>query len=137
MTEIEKLFNLYQTAFSEFDSELLAVLYDFPCLIAMPDSLVSFDNHKAIKTYLDQMITFYQSHFVAQAMILKLEIEERSPCFAQAHLNWGLYDSKFQEVVKFDTSYTLRQNSDRWKIICITAHNEKWKNLPNLIESTN
>lgn len=124
MIEIEELFNSYQIAFSEFNSELLAVFYDFPSIIAMPDNLFSFDDHEALKTYLDKMKDFYQSHSVTQAMILKLQITEKSPFFAQAHLNWGLYDSDFQEVVKFDASYTLRQNSNRWKIICVTTHNE-------------
>ena len=124
MTKIEDLFNLYQTALNEFNSELIGVLYDFPCVIATSDNLISFIDHQAIESYLEKMIAGYKSHGITQAMILKLEIDERSPVFAHAHVNWGLYDANFQEVVKFDVSYTLRQNSNRWQIICVTAHNE-------------
>ena len=98
--------------------------YDKPCYILTQDGFRSFTTISELKTNIEKLFEFYETHEFRSAQLRNLQIYSQTPWFASALCQWALLDKNKEEIVCFETMYWLRIKNNTWKISAVAAINE-------------
>jgi ketosteroid isomerase-like protein len=122
--DIRAFFDGYARAFTAQDAAAICAHYAFPVQILSEASGHVFRTEAEMLAEMTGFVAFYDKVDFAQAQIAGFAFQELSPAFGQAHVDWRLIDKAGAEIVRFNTTYTLRLGDAAPAITGILGHSE-------------
>ena len=122
--EAHVFFARYRDSFSTFDEAMISSFFGYPNMIVDVNGTRVTDNACDMRLLLSERLRLYRQKGVTEPRILNLIQTEPSPWLIQAAVTWGLYGGNGEAIVRFSTTYTLKQIGGAWKIVFVVAHNE-------------
>ena len=74
MLDLSDFFREYAERFSTLDTSRIVYFYDKPCYIFTQDGFRSFNTISELKTNIEKLLEFYESHQFRSAQLRKLVI---------------------------------------------------------------
>ena len=121
-----EFFEAYRTAFEALDARTIGDFFAYPCQVTSDADRVTVQtvsSREAWTPVLEGLVGAYRRIGVQSAEMLELQVFALSPRLMQASVGWRLIDGKGRALYDFDSSYTVADLGEGWRITAI-AHNE-------------
>ena len=127
---IAAFFQAYAAAFSAFDVDAIADLWEYPAYLTAEDRSATYSDVASFRENTVMLCEFYQSQGVAEATKELIGIQELYPTVVQARTKDRLFDSEGKLVTEWEHVYLLRQTDSGWKAVVAIADGEvaAWRN---------
>jgi ketosteroid isomerase-like protein len=127
---IRAFFATYTAAFTALDTAAIIDHFHFPAQITTETAGYVFATRSDMVQDMSGFVAFYADQGFERAVLADLQVQELSPAFALAHVNWHLKHKDGSDLVRVHTTYILRLTEAKPAIIGILAHDEdtQWKN---------
>jgi len=123
--EIRSFFESYRDAFNLLDAEGVTGHYAFPCMIAHASGQGLFTGSAALLDNNTVLCRQYREGGYEEADFEEHSFIGQGGNFAIADLRWTIRRHAGNEPWRFRTSYNLRRDDGEWKILMVTAYEEK------------
>lgn len=127
---IHTFFKTYNEAFTSLDTARIIDHFHFPAQISTETQGYVFAARQDMVDDMKGFVGFYADQGFARAALADLQVQELSPAFALAHVNWHLKHKDGHDLVRIRSTYVLRLTDVQPAIIAILGHDEdtQWKN---------
>jgi hypothetical protein len=129
--ELQLFFKSYDAACLDFDIDVVASLYDLPCLVSGMHGHGSFSARGELRAHFARVFAAYRQQGLVSASLSSLTINALSDEFARGEAVWSFSNARGTDVANLASAYTLRRSmlpaGNRWRIVHALALDEAEK----------
>ncbi|HVJ41650.1 MAG TPA: hypothetical protein VM639_09135 [Dongiaceae bacterium] len=126
---IRAFFASYNEAFSTLNTAGIIDHFHFPAQISTETQGYVFATRQDMVDDMKGFVGFYADQGFDKTVLADLQVQELSPAFALAHVQWHLKHKDGSDLVRVRSTYVLRMTEAAPAIIAILGHDEdtQWK----------